>query len=91
MKTVFLLIIGLGLGYLLAGASNSSSEVTYNDHGIKTVVATCDHDRHCLISVGQKCEGTGYKVVSTDHDEMKTIITAECGKEKESPIISFGK
>jgi hypothetical protein len=89
MKSVLLIIVGIVAGYFLKSASSASSEVTYNDKGAKTVISSCDKEKDCIISIGQQCESVGYKVVATDHDDMKTIITAECGKEKESRL-TFG-
>ena len=91
MKTALILIVGVIGGYLLAGNATSSSEVTYSDHGIKTVVATCSKDKSCIISIGQECDSSGYKIVTTDHDDQKTIMTAECGKEKTPSLMYFGK
>ena len=91
MKLFLSLTLGLIIGYFLFAHKSVSSEVTYSDHGIKTVVTICDKYKECLISAGQECENSGYKVVDTDHDDMKTILTVECGKVKESSILSFEK
>jgi hypothetical protein len=87
MKSVLLIIVGIVAGYFLKSANPASSEVTYNDKGVKTVVSSCDKEKNCIISIGQQCESVGYKVVATDHDDKKTILTAECGKESR---LTFG-
>lgn len=89
MKSVALIIIGIVFGYWLKASSSTSSDVTYNNKGIKTVVSSCNKEKDCIISIGQQCQENGYQVVDTNYDDQKTILTAECGKEKESKL-SFG-
>ena len=91
MKSLLLIAVGFALGMIFVSMKSSSSQVTFNEKGAKTVVSTCDKEKECIISIGQQCENVGYKVVSTDHDDMKTILTAECGPEKPSTLLSFGK
>jgi len=80
MKSFLLIVIGFTIGYFIK-SNGTVSQVTYSDKGNKTVITSCDKDQQCMINIGQQCEDRGYKIIKIDHDDMKTIISAECGLE----------
>lgn len=89
MKSFVLIIIGFIAGYWIKGSA-SNFEVTYNDKGTKTVVASCDNKRDCLISIGKQCEAAGYSIVKIDIlEQNKEVITAECGKEPQRSLFGI--
>lgn len=92
MKHLLCLIAGVAVGYMIHGCSaGGSSTDTFNDTGKKIVISSCSKEQDCLISIGQSCEDTGYKVLthSYDNESGKTVITAQCGAPKKTGLFSL--
>lgn len=80
--TVILVVCVVSLIGYIACNSSGKTQTTFNNEGVKTVVAYCEREIDCNISIGKECEEQGFSVVKQDHFDQKTVFTATCGKKK---------
>jgi len=91
MKTIFILILGVVVGYLVHSTNAGSANASYNESGKRIVVGTCSKDQDCFMSIGNQCEENGYKVLTRgyDNESSKVVITVQCGEPKKIGLFSL--